>query len=122
MTWHGHDNQGNMDMDRHGRPPAPRPQPSVNTAPLWRVAILTGIFAVFAALFQPPLTPMVLSSLFTIAAMLAAFMALVSGERLLLDDLNRWDEAALFLLASIATRWLVDQAAIERLMAQGAGA
>ncbi len=88
---------------------------------LTRYGIVASLSLLVASLLEPALVPAAFSAMMTFAAIAAVTLALLRGEEVALAAMNRWDEAALFLLSSVVARWFVDMEAV-RAAAQSAGA
>lgn len=112
--------------DRHNERGQPGGEPGGAVPPdvrfvLTRYAIVASVCLLLASLMAPPVVPAAFSAMMTFAAMAAVATALLRGEEVALAAMNRWDEAALFLLTSIVARWFVDMDAL-RAAAEGSGA
>ena len=96
-------------------------EPDRNTQSLIRVGAIGAISLLLASVAPPGLVIASLSSLLFIGAMVSLAMGALQGERLCPDHLTRWDEAAIFLLASMIAAALVDAEEIQRLSGVGQG-
>ena len=88
---------------------------------LVRVAGMILLALMFALMAPAGLALATFSSLTSLGAIVIAVMGALRAERLTPDRFTRWDEAAALMLMSMFCGSLVDQAAVEAVIATNAG-